>query len=1285
MKLKSKTLNGFKKRTFYSNDIIMKRMLVMFMIMVMAVAYIPSAAVNVYAASAANGGTVLTDSTSDVNSAFGSTAVTSSKSGSTLTITLNSDIKLKSPVVFKQGQADDKVVINLNGYSIYGADGVSGDDGDAAKGKDAIQIAFREFDVTINGAGSIVGGKGAVYSRRTSSDTKSGTHKYGADGGAAIYFLGTGDQYLPSRLEHGLTVTGGAMISGGDGADGTYEDWEYNVDNAPIDKYCSDFVIESLGSFHCGNGGPAISQECSNVGSINSNGSYYRQLERSFAMINIINGSAAGGQGGTFDVGSHMTDDNSIRKAENLFIRIRDKYSARFYPGAGGNGVELYTGRKYVKVDSSGTVKGGNGGTITFDGSNGLTNSVYSTSVYEQSNGGCGLYVAGDTGITNEEIPNITDSSESDYISWNTISNTADCIGVYIKGKVFGGNAQDTTFNCGTTCDGGHAIEYNSRELAVNMDQYDDRDWGLLYADQSSQITGGNGGSSTYENGGDGGQGINTDIDPDYGIFNGAVINGTVTGGKGGSTKGSLEKMKPGTGGCGADSDVYGTGIIAGGASGNALIDKTSDLETTKKRADQVDADSLFAEGIYYDEDREAFVNSGGSVRSGAKTTFTEVNSQGISGKVNISAYTDYPTAETRLTCTAGKPSGYAGTVNYIWRMQTYYKDPINGERTYSSSTDNSNVTKYYTTLRSNEKSFTLDEDAVDQIVKAQHGGNYIDIYCYVLLDNGNYAKSNIVTIKPCKTGYKAPEKIQSAQVVFNNEKSFTVTWKAPSDLDSIDGYKIFRSNQRNSPYGDIELADVKKGEPLKYTYTSGRVFYESYFYIKIYTYNSEDQSDTFVITATVPENLPEGCSHANKRHIEGKEATCTVDGNEEYWKCADCGACSFYDDFSYTLYNENACINKAMGHVYRESITKKATCMTPGVKTLTCRICSDSYTEAIQSMDHDYHETITKKAACTTPGVKTMTCSICSDSYTEAIQATGHDYHETITEKATCTTPGVKTFTCSICSDSYTETIQAKGHDYHETITKQASCMTPGVKTLTCSICSDSCTEAIEKVNHKFSSYVYNEDAGIGADGTETAVCDYGCGTTDTRTKEGSALIQENPFTDVEENAYYTEPVLWAVANKITNGTSATTFSPKATCTRAQIVMFLWNAAGQPDPVSTDNPFTDVVEKDWYYKAVLWAVENKITTGISATTFSPDSACTRAQVVTFQWRAAGQTEPAASANPFTDVKAGSWYLKAVLWAVENKITNGISATTFGPDAACTRGQIVTFLYRQYK
>ena len=174
--------------------------------------------------------------------------------------------------------------------------------------------------------------------------------------------------------------------------------------------------------------------------------------------------------------------------------------------------------------------------------------------------------------------------------------------------------------------------------------------------------------------------------------------------------------------------------------------------------------------------------------------------------------------------------------------------------------------------------------------------------------------------------------------------------------------------------------------------------------------------------------------------------------------------------------------------------------------------------------------------------------------------------------------------------------------------------------------------------------------------------------------------------FDDVKDDKqFYFEPVYWAVEQKITKGTSEKLFSPGESCTRAQVVTFLWRAAGEPEPAKTVNPFQDVKADAYYCKAVAWAVEKGITKGTSADKFSPDATCTRAQIVTFLYRAEGTPEIAKKSKPFHDVDEGQYYADAVAWAVENGVTTGKSADTFAPEATCTRGEIVTFLFRAAK
>ena len=173
--------------------------------------------------------------------------------------------------------------------------------------------------------------------------------------------------------------------------------------------------------------------------------------------------------------------------------------------------------------------------------------------------------------------------------------------------------------------------------------------------------------------------------------------------------------------------------------------------------------------------------------------------------------------------------------------------------------------------------------------------------------------------------------------------------------------------------------------------------------------------------------------------------------------------------------------------------------------------------------------------------------------------------------------------------------------------------------------------------------------------------------------------------FYDVAQGAYYADAVQWAVDAGVTKGVDDTHFGPDKPCTRAQAVTFLWRAAGSPEPKVRGTAFTDVQRGSYYEKAVQWAAENNVTAGTSKTTFSPENTCTRGQIVTFLFRASGSPAVSGGKNPFRDVSSGAYYESAVRWAVTNGITNGTSDTTFSPENTCTRGQIVTFLYRDIR
>ena len=290
------------------------------------------------------------------------------------------------------------------------------------------------------------------------------------------------------------------------------------------------------------------------------------------------------------------------------------------------------------------------------------------------------------------------------------------------------------------------------------------------------------------------------------------------------------------------------------------------------------------------------------------------------------------------------------------------------------------------------------------------------------------------------------------------------------------------------------------------------------------------------------------------------------------------------------------------------------------------------------------------------------------------------HDFEETITAP-TCTEGGYTTYVCKTCDHTQTDDeTAALGHTEVIDEGVPASCTETGLtEGKHCSACGAVLQkqETVPAIGHEYGDWETAIAATGTSQGLEAQTCIH-CGDMQTRTLPKLS----NPFTDVAEADYFFDPVLWAVSKDITKGMTETTFSPELDCTRGQIVTFLWRANGSPEPASDRNPFTDVSSDDYFYKAVLWAVDKGITTGTSTTTFSPEDSCTRGQAATFLWRAQGSPVPASARNPFTDVSSADYFYNAVLWAVENGVTNGISTTTFSPELNCTRGQIVTFLYR---
>lgn len=423
------------------------------------------------------------------------------------------------------------------------------------------------------------------------------------------------------------------------------------------------------------------------------------------------------------------------------------------------------------------------------------------------------------------------------------------------------------------------------------------------------------------------------------------------------------------------------------------------------------------------------------------------------------------------------------------------------------------------------------------------------------------------------------------------------------------------------------------------------------------------------------------------------------------------------------------------------------ATCTAKAV----CETCDQPYGELGA---HKLTKTDAKAATCTEAGNEAYwTCSGCGKYFSDengineiekdswVLKTLGHDMTKTDAKAATCTEDGNNEYyTCSRCGGVFkdeagtqattveAETLKKLGHDWSNKDGICAVCHTkcdrvhkPGT---TCSVC------------HKYTSYPYvpgaptypatapaapngtvtisPANASKGANvtvtvkpndgyvletltvtdknGDELKLTDKGNGKY-TFTMPGSKVevkatfMEDNSvfnfFYDMPNDAFFYEAVKWAVKSGVTNGLSDTMFGPYESCTRAQIVTFLWRAAGSPEPKATTSAMTDLNPNAYYYKAVLWAIENGITDGMTETTFAPDATCTRGQSVTFLYRALGKkVESSAS---FTDVKSDAFYADAINWAVANNVTNGTSNTTFSPNADCTRAEIVTFLYRAYQ
>ena len=355
---------------------------------------------------------------------------------------------------------------------------------------------------------------------------------------------------------------------------------------------------------------------------------------------------------------------------------------------------------------------------------------------------------------------------------------------------------------------------------------------------------------------------------------------------------------------------------------------------------------------------------------------------------------------------------------------------------------------------------------------------------------------------------------------------------------------------------------------------------------------------------------------------------------------------------------------------------------------------------EEIPATGHTEKTVAGKPATCTETGLTDgEKCSVCGKELKaqETIKALGHSWDEgKVTTAPTYEKTGVKTYTCGICKATKTESIPqlvysgsgSSGGGSNKTTTYPVNITTKtednGTTSSSSKMASKGNMVTITVEPDRY--YVVDEVIIRDSKGKQLPVKDNGDGTYTFEMPADKVMVEPtfswvNPFVDVKNTAYYTSAVEWTLKRMITQGTTDITFSPNGFCTRAHIVTFLWRAAGSPEPESTVS-FADVPAGSYYAKAVAWAVENGITLGTTDVTFSPNAACTRAQSMTFLYRA---SEASASGTPaFYDVAADAYYAAAVKWATDNGITNGIGNGLFGSNNTCTRAQIVTFLWRSY-
>ena len=406
---------------------------------------------------------------------------------------------------------------------------------------------------------------------------------------------------------------------------------------------------------------------------------------------------------------------------------------------------------------------------------------------------------------------------------------------------------------------------------------------------------------------------------------------------------------------------------------------------------------------------------------------------------------------------------------------------------------------------------------------------------------------------------------------------------------------------------------------------------------------------------------------------VKGTPKTCTEDGTIDYYRCKKCGN-MYKDERASILITKDDLVDKCTGHDLHPGTNLVGSISQDNLKLLakTIGLSTPQIVQMIRDGTFDLDHIIGMIKIkdidhCSDDTYHWLGCQRCGktlEDLRDELNSAGFEINEKWYElsRKTAHTGGTATCTekavCDECGDAYGE---LGAHRYDAVVTAP-TCTQNGYTKHTCSSCKD--------------SYTDNETVKTGH------IIKYGvC--------EKCNMRFSNPFYDVNGTDWFYSAVMWAYYNtpQVTNGKDESHFAPKASCTRAQVVTFLWRAAGRPEPSGSVKQFSDVPKTNSYaycYDAILWAVENGITKGTDATHFSPNATVTRAQFVTFLWRYAGEPAPKNMSCGFNDVDANAFYYKAVLWAVENGVTTGKTATQFAPGATCTRCEVAAFMFRAF-